>query len=187
MGPEKMTPMGRANILLITILSSLALPMLPAARGQDEPGGDPNAAALEALKVSAERFIEAFNRADAAEVAETCLPGGEITLQDGTVLAGREAIPLEKLEGERVVDKGEKGVVTLTMLADGKFSWDYTRDGESEGFSGEFSMNDDGLLVLDAEDTQMVATVAMTEANALKFIIAGGPPGDPGLNFKKAG
>lgn len=66
--------------------------MLPAGRGQDEPAGDPNAAALDALKVSAERFVEAFNRADAAAVAATYLPGGEITLQDGTVLAGREAI-----------------------------------------------------------------------------------------------
>lgn len=98
-----------------------------------------------------------------------------------------EAIPLETLEGKWVVDKGEKGVVTLTILTDGKFSWDYTCEGKSEGFSGEFSMNEDGLLVLDSEDAQMVATVAMSEEDTLKFIIAGGPPGDPGLQFKKAG
>jgi uncharacterized protein (TIGR02246 family) len=99
MSPEKMPPMNRANVLIVTVLSSLALTMLPAGRGQDEPAGDPNAAALDALKVSAERFVEAFNRADAEAVAATYLPGGEITLQDGTVLAGREAITAFYREG----------------------------------------------------------------------------------------
>lgn len=73
--------------------------MLPAGRGQDEPAGDPNAAALDSLKMSAERFVEAFNRADAEAVAATYLPGGEITLQDGTVLTGREAIAAFYREG----------------------------------------------------------------------------------------
>lgn len=98
-----------------------------------------------------------------------------------------ETVPVEKLTGKWVVDKGEKGVVTLTILDDGKFTWDFTKAGKSDGFGGEFSMNDDGLLVLDAEETQMVATIALPEEKTLQFVIAGGPPGDPGLKFTKAG
>lgn len=94
-----MPSLNRANALVVTVLSSLALMMPPAARGQDAPADDPNAAALDALKISAERFVEAFNRADAAAVAATYLPGGEITLQDGTVLTGREAIAAFYREG----------------------------------------------------------------------------------------
>jgi hypothetical protein len=69
------------------------------------------------------------------------------------------------------------------MQDNGKFSWKFTRDDKSQGFDGEYSMNDDGLLVLAAEDSQMVASVALPKDNQLKFVMAGGPPGDPGLDF----
>jgi hypothetical protein len=46
-------------------------------------------------------------------------------------------------------------------------------------------MNDNGLLVLAAEDSQMVAQVEMPKDSELKFVLAGGPPGDPGLAFAK--
>jgi hypothetical protein len=120
--------------------------------------------------------------------SETAAPAGERPLPEAlaTPVIEPEKIPLEKLTGKWVVDKGEKGTVTLTILDDGKFSWSFTRNGKSEGFAGEFSMNDDGLLVLDSEEAQMVATIAMPEDQSLKFIIAGGPPGDPGLQFKKS-
>ena len=118
----------------------------------------------------------------AEEVAESPLPEALATPP-----ITPETVPVEKLGGKWVVDKGEQGVVTLTFGEDGKFSWDFTKAGKSDGFAGEFSMNDDGLLVLDAEETQMVATIAMPEDGTLRFIIAGGPPGDPGLKFTKAG
>lgn len=53
---------------------------------------DPNAANLEALEKSAKTFVEAFNKGDAKAVAATYLPDGEITLGDGTLVTGREAI-----------------------------------------------------------------------------------------------
>ncbi|BCX49670.1 tetratricopeptide repeat-containing protein [Haloferula helveola] len=96
-----------------------------------------------------------------------------------------EVVPLERLTGTWVADKGEDGTITLTLKADGKFVWDYTKDSKSSAFDGEFSMNDGGLLVLDTEDTQMVAAVQMPEESELKFVLAGGPPGDPGLDFKR--
>ena len=98
-----------------------------------------------------------------------------------------ESVPIEKLSGKWVADKGESGVVTLTVKDDGSFAWDFTKGDKSEGFEGEYSMNDDGLLVLDSPDAQMVATVALPDDATLKFLIAGGPPGDPGLEFKKGG
>lgn len=83
--------MKRAHLLFLTLASTLAW-ATPAVRSQDEAGEDPNAALLEALKGSAERFVEAFNRADADAVAATYLPEGEITLKDGSIVAGRAAI-----------------------------------------------------------------------------------------------
>ena len=94
-------------------------------------------------------------------------------------------VPLEKLAGTWVSDKGEHGTVTLAFKDDGKFIWSFKKDATSNEFGGEFSMNDNGLLVLDAEDSQMVASVELPKDNELKFVLAGGPPGDPGLVFVK--
>jgi hypothetical protein len=73
------------------------------------------------------------------------------------------------------------------MKDDGRFLWTHTpkEDGKASEFGGEFSMNDDGLLVLDTAESQMVATVGLLRENEMKFVLAGGPPGDPGLDFKK--
>ena len=94
-------------------------------------------------------------------------------------------VPLEKLAGTWVSDKGAQGTVTLAFKDDGKFLWTFKKDDKSNEFGGEYSMNDSGLLVLDAEDSQMVASVELPKDNELKFVLAGGPPGDPGLVFAK--
>ncbi len=98
---------------------------------------------------------------------------------------GPARVPVEKLTGTWVADKGKDGTITLTLKSDGNFVWDYTKDGTSSDFGGVFSMNDSGLLVLDTDDTQMVAMLEMPADDELKFVLAGGPPGDPGLDFKK--
>ena len=108
--------------------------------------------------------------------------GGESGDED---VAPVEPPPLEKLTGTWVADKGKDGTITLALKDDGKFNWDYTKDGKSSDFGGEFSINDNGLLVLDTDETQMVAMVALPEDNEMNFVLAGGPPGDPGLDFKK--
>jgi Flp pilus assembly protein TadD len=94
-------------------------------------------------------------------------------------------VPLEKLSGTWVSDKGAQGTVTLAFKDDGKFLWTFTKDDKANEFGGEYSMNDSGLLVLDAEDSQMVASVELPKDNELKFVLSGGPPGDPGLIFAK--
>lgn len=94
-------------------------------------------------------------------------------------------VPLEKLSGTWVSDKGAQGTVTLAFKDDGKFIWTFKNADKSNEFGGEYSMNDNGLLVLDAEDSQMVASVELPKDNELKFVLAGGPPGDPGLVFAK--
>ncbi len=84
--------MNRATLFTITLVSALAFLASAAAQGQDKPTEDPNAAQLESLAASAQRFIDAFNQHDAAALAATYLPEGEILLRDGTIVSGREAI-----------------------------------------------------------------------------------------------
>ena len=100
-------------------------------------------------------------------------------------VAPQPALPLEKLSGAWVSDKGEAGTVSLVFKDDGKFIWSFKKGDQNNEFSGDFSMNDNGLLVLDAKDSQMTATVSQPKENELMFVLAGGPPGDPGLTFTR--
>lgn len=94
-------------------------------------------------------------------------------------------VPLEKLTGTWVSNRGDQGTVTLAFKDDGKFIWTFKNDKATNEFGGDYSMNDNGLLVLDAEDSQMVASVTLPQDSQLKFVLAGGPPGDPGMDFTK--
>jgi len=92
-----------------------------------------------------------------------------------------------KLPGSWVSDKGDEGKVTLSLKDDGKFEWTYSREGKDDNsFGGEYTINEEGLLVLDAGESQMVGTIQMPADTELKFILAGGPPGDPGLSFNRS-
>jgi uncharacterized protein (TIGR02246 family) len=84
--------MNRAIFLLFPLVLALASTTTAVVRAQDAPVEDPNAAQLEALSASAQRFIDAFNANDATAVAATYLPEGEILLKDGSLVVGREAI-----------------------------------------------------------------------------------------------
>lgn len=94
-------------------------------------------------------------------------------------------VPAEKLVGTWVSDRGEQGKVTLKMDAEGKFTWTFKHGDQSNDLSGTFSIDERGLLVLASEDSQMVGEIKLPEDNKLNFVLAGGPQGDPGLNFDK--
>lgn len=103
-----------------------------------------DSANLEALQKSAKAYIEAFNKGDAEALAKTYLPDGEITLANGTVIAGREEIQAffeDELAGDakssaaleadslRFISPGvavENGTLHITDAAGKVSSHDYT-------------------------------------------------------------
>jgi hypothetical protein len=101
-------------------------------------------------------------------------------------VAAPAPVSLEKLTGTWVSDKGKDGKITLSFKQDGKFVWNFTKDAKPNEFGGEYSINDDGLLVLDGENSQMVANVALPQDQQMKFVLSGGPPNDLGLAFAKS-
>ncbi len=97
----------------------------------------------------------------------------------------REIVPLEKLQGTWVATRDSGATITLRFLPDGKFTWTHLKDTKSTELAGNYSINDNGLLVLDSDDSQMVADVSLPAERQLKFVLVGGPPADPGLEFRK--
>ena len=94
-------------------------------------------------------------------------------------------VTLQQIEGKWVADKGNRGTVTLDLNNDGKFDWTYDNNGKTNEFAGDYRINQKGLLVLDGKKSQMVATVEMPRDDQMKFVLAGGPPGDSGLTFNR--
>ena len=83
-------------------------------------------------------------------------------------------------------DRAENGVVTLSLRQDAGFTWSFKKEGATTtDFTGTWEINDRGLLVLSAENAQMVGDVKFTPEQKMTFILAGGPEGDPGLTFDR--
>ncbi|RYD63330.1 MAG: hypothetical protein EOP83_12480 [Verrucomicrobiaceae bacterium] len=83
-------------------------------------------------------------------------------------------------------DRGENGLVTLSLRQDAGFTWNFTKAGGSPmEMTGTWEINDRGLLVLSSENAQMVGEVKFSPEQQMTFILAGGPEGDPGLTFDR--
>jgi len=113
-------------------------------------------------------------------------PEGKAAEPAAAATPAPEPVPLEKLNGTWVADKGKEGKITLALKDDGKFTWAYAKEKEKPfELDGEYTMDEKGFLVLSANDSQMVASVSLPKENEMKFVLAAGPPGDPGLTFEK--
>ncbi|MCW1922115.1 tetratricopeptide repeat protein [Luteolibacter arcticus] len=83
-------------------------------------------------------------------------------------------------------NRADQGVVTLSLRQDAGFTWNFTKDGTSANeLAGTWEINDRGLLVLSADNAQMVGEVKFSPEQKMTFILAGGPEGDPGLTFDR--
>ncbi len=97
-----------------------------------------------------------------------------------------EPVPMEKLVGTWVSDRGVDGKVTFTMTAGGDYTWNFMNAGKSTELKGTFGLDEQGLLILSSEDTQMVSSVELKEGSKLQFTLIGAPEGDPGLLFVRS-
>ncbi len=88
--------------------------------------------------------------------------------------------------GTWVSDRGAEGNITFTMVKEGNYTWNYTKGKETTELKGTYGLDDKGLLVLTADDAQMVSEVSLKDDKQLKFVLVGAPDGDPGLEFTKS-
>lgn len=114
-------------------------------------------------------------------------PAGEVAdappadLGDGVVV---ELISPDDIIGGWKSASGDGKTITLTLSPEGPFEWNYEGAADGKVLSGEWSIDDEGQLILAAADVQMVATISLNE-DTLQFILAGSPVGDPGLSFQR--
>ncbi|MEM6915150.1 MAG: hypothetical protein AAF491_01190 [Verrucomicrobiota bacterium] len=124
-----------------------------------------------------------------AEKAEESSEEPDETSSTEVTEAATAEVPFEQMLGTWSSDQGENGTVILTLKEEGTFTWEYTSP-NSDPFKmeGNFNLGSDNILTLSdgaKEDSQMAGTVSLPAENQLNFVLAGGPPGDSGLSFKK--
>jgi tetratricopeptide (TPR) repeat protein len=95
-----------------------------------------------------------------------------------------EVIDPTDIAGGWNATSGDGKTITLTLANDGTFTWNYEGSSDAKVLSGDWSVDEEGRLVLASVDVQMVADISL-EGNLLRFILAGSPVGDPGLSFQR--
>jgi uncharacterized protein (TIGR03066 family) len=122
---------------------------------------------------------------------EEAPPGAKPTPQppDAEVPAGSEPTPPTDIDATRIVGKWaakrkDGATFSLNLAEDEKFTWSFERKGKREEFGGKYSV-DGAILVLERTDgAQMPGLVTLSE-RGFNFKLYGGPPDDPGLDFRK--
>ena len=75
--------------------------------------------------------------------------------------------------------------IALSMTADSKYTWQLTRQGKTQTYSGTYAVADNLLILKQGNTPAMVGQVALLAGDSLNFKLANDNPGDPGLTFTK--
>lgn len=138
-----------------------------------------------------EQALELFERSAKLEPTDIVSAGLRDLLRD-TINRDEEPaadlpppVPVnpDKLVGTWISKVADDGTITLIMTKEGAFSWAFDKTANNGKLDGEFGIYDANLLVLKAEDSQMVGEVKFEDDSKMSFVLAGGPRGDPGLTF----
>lgn len=105
----------------------------------------------------------------------------------GTEMEEVKKSPIKEaaLQGVWKATSAEGKIITLSMETSDSFSWTYEGASESEVLKGEWSIDEDGFLILADKDVQLVGDITLNEDGTLHFLLAGSPEGDPGLVFRR--
>jgi hypothetical protein len=106
--------------------------------------------------------------------------GGE---SDAEPPARPDPVNPDQLVGTWVSDRGADGKVTFTMTGTGDYTWNFMNGGQASELKGTYGFDDQGLLVLSSDDTQMVCVIEIAVDESMHFALVGVPEGDPGLDF----
>ncbi len=71
----------------------------------------------------------------------------------------------------------------MNLTEDGKFTWVYDQQGKRQEVKGVYALDGSTLAMEPDTGGTMLADISTEGKNTLRFLMVGGPPGDPGLKF----
>ncbi|WP_145034501.1 tetratricopeptide repeat protein [Caulifigura coniformis] len=98
---------------------------------------------------------------------------------DATAIAKNDLVGNWKAKG------GGDATFGLKLADDNTFAWTYTDKGKSETIEGVYGVEQNSLALQPDAGGVMVAELSPPKNGKFHFLVAGGPPGDKGLEFSK--
>ncbi len=89
------------------------------------------------------------------------------------------------LAGRWTATRPDGGTVTLNLGGDSKYDWNFTANGQTHNFGGNYSVADNLLILKQGDTPSMVGQVTMVNNRQFNFKMPGGNPNDPGLTFSR--
>jgi tetratricopeptide (TPR) repeat protein len=93
-------------------------------------------------------------------------------------------VDLAALTGAWTARREDGSSIQLTLNPDAHFSWRYSQGERSREFSGTATASNNLLILQQSNGQSMVGRVVPSEGHGFHFYLVGGPPDDPGLEFK---
>jgi hypothetical protein len=75
--------------------------------------------------------------------------------------------------------------IEARLEPDGHFSWTVTHGGQSQSFTGTYTVQNNGLVLTRADGEKMDGIATLKGTNGLNFKLKNSPQQDPGLQFSK--
>jgi tetratricopeptide (TPR) repeat protein len=95
-----------------------------------------------------------------------------------------KVISTQNIAGTWTAKSGDS-TFQLKLTADGVFDWTYGKGGQSQTVSGVFACDKNNLVMNPNAGGNMVAIVNLESPTQFNFLMVGGDPKDPGLEFSK--
>jgi uncharacterized protein (TIGR03066 family) len=93
-------------------------------------------------------------------------------------------IDAAKIVGKWTAKRKDGATFSLDLTQDEKFTWVFEQGTKKQSLGGKYSI-DGAILVLERTDGAQMPGIVTLAANGFNFKVYGGPPEDPGLDFRK--
>ena len=107
------------------------------------------------------------------------------TLPPAAPAAPAAPVTAAGLVGNWTATRSDGASFSLEIAKDGTYSWRHTLQGQSQNFSGGFTVADNLLILKEGGNPAMIGQITQQDANHFNFKLAGNNPADPGLAFTK--
>jgi tetratricopeptide (TPR) repeat protein len=96
-----------------------------------------------------------------------------------------EPVEASSLVGSWQAVRPDGSKLELNLDKDNKFSWKVTSKEKNQQLNGTYTLANNYLILSASDEDALIGQVALETPERLKFKLAGGSPGDPGLTFTR--
>jgi tetratricopeptide (TPR) repeat protein len=101
--------------------------------------------------------------------------------------ASAPSLPVDaaSLVGDWTASRPDGSAFAFTLGQDSAYTWKFDNGGQSQSYSGKYTLADGMLILKQDNNPVMIGQVTMVDGDRFNFKLVGDNPADPGLTFSK--